>query len=356
MKQRRFFNIVKFTAFCALIFVQVVCALPYLNVQASGETSVAYGSTATPAAEASSGMVMLSVDQPEDNGSACSQIQGKAESQEGSTGEETIGEGDGIGEDTPTGVLALWINGERVVQTPQQVAAWEKGLYACKSEEEYNAYLANVAYYNKGVDMNRFEWTWDEMKEIYTDEQIELLKKDSNAEKRMLNAIGLSAQQAYSMFTKAGFIVRLVNCYNPDTDIPVGYCYEQEVPAGQLHRLGTSFFIWIQAEKPKVKLSMPGLTGRSEGEIRQLLGNMGFSNVEYVYEYSDSATPAGYCIGQSVAAGSVVFSDDYVRVVIKLEPVPIVTPEPSAPPEPSVSTEPSLPPEPTALPEPSVTP
>jgi|AGTN01.2.fsa_nt_gi Uncharacterized protein conserved in bacteria len=341
----------KIVAIGAFALVLTLCAIPYASAQEDNPEQAAFSNPAETAADqAADETTLLDISQPQIKDDSYQQV------------DEISAEGEGEatdGEDTGHGVLALWVNGERVVQTPQQVAEWERGLYACETEEEYNAYLENVAYYNKGVDMSRFEWTWDEMREIYTDEQIALLKKDSNAKKRMPNAIGMSAQQAYNMFTNAGFIVRFIYQYSATTPIPAGYCYEQEVPAGERHRLGTSFFIWIQVDRADVRLTMPNVVNQPEAQVRQWLSNMGFANVDYQYECSDRS--AGYCIAQSIAMRTVVGIDDYLRITISLGPPPAppsVEPsaEPSVEPPAEPSVEPSAPPsvEPSA--EPSVEP
>lgn len=321
MNKMQVLKLLKVAGVFILAAVISVCSIPQVTAQESAETELAAASEPVQTAEATpdNDSALLYISHDEDGDTPVQQV--TEISVEGEGDEYDSGEAPGN-----EGVLALWINGERVVQTPAQVAAWEKGLYACQSEEEYNAYLANVAYYNKGVDMDRFEWAWDQMREIYTEEQIVLLKQNSNAKKRMPDAVGMTAEQAYRMFTDKGFIVRLSYQYSATATVPVGTCYAQEIPAGTLHRLGETFFIWIQAEKPRTKVIMPSLVGKTEGEIRQQLSNLGFTNVDYQYEYSDSAMPAGSCIGQSAAAGSTVWCDDYIVIVIKLEPVPIETP------------------------------
>ncbi|MEL7604344.1 MAG: PASTA domain-containing protein, partial [Bacillota bacterium] len=188
-------------------------------------------------------------------------------------------------------------------------------------------------------------WHWDELREIYTDEQIALLQADSNVKKRMPNVVGMSAQQAYNTLTSAGFIVRLTYCYSATSSVPDGYCYLQEVPAGQMWRQGDTFFIWIQEPKPRFHITMFDIFGFSEGQIRGWLANIGYTNVDFQYQYTENGTPAGYCIGYSPSVGTVVYPEDHIQIIISLGP-PVA--EPSA--ELSPGTEPSPSPEPTVEP------
>ena len=359
MVKFRMLNALKVVLLCVFALIMALLQTPQVSAQESEIAQADFSEPAeTAAVEVSEEARLLDIVKQQEAEDSLQQAQDVSLEGEG---EEAAGDGSGDSGGEVRGVLALWVNGERVVQTPQQVAAWEKGLYACQTEEEYKAYLENVAYYNKGVDMSRFEWAWDELRKIYTEEQIALLKKNDTTRKRMLNAVGLTPQQAYRMFTDAGFIVRMSYRYSETTDIAAGYCYDQEVPAGQLWAKCASFFIYIQVDRSEVRLTVPYVVGQAEDQARRCLTYWKFANVDYQYEYSDSWR-AGICMSQSIAKGTVVGMDDYLRIVISLgmppaEPTPEPTPEPTVEPTPEPTPEPGLEPpgetsaEPTPTPE-----
>lgn len=162
-------------------------------------------------------------------------------------------------ESEPRGKAALWVNGEKVVLTPAQLAEFNKKLYSCQTKEEYKALVSTIAYYNGGIDLSKFPWYWDDLKEIYTDEQIEMLKNNGNERRKIPSVEGMAAQAAFRKMTDAGFVVRLTYWYSPNSSVAPGYCYKQEFPAGTLWNIDASFFLWIQTDPPAPTFPPPPL-------------------------------------------------------------------------------------------------
>jgi len=238
-------------------------------------------------------------------------------------------------------VAAVWENGELRELTYEEVAEFEQRLYSCQTIEEYEAVLATIAYYNRGIDMSRFPWYWDEMSEMYTDEQIAMMKNRPDERRAVVNVVGLPAMQAYNNMINAGFIVKLIYEYNEDSDLPVDYCYKQDVPYGTMWNINAVFGLHIQAPKgagqvvrnPEdedfsiedvaqqkedgvYQIEVPNVIGMQELAAKNSLINAGLSNV--VVRFKDNGTnPDGICIEQSISPGTMAGNGDSITIFIQ---------------------------------------
>lgn len=55
-------------------------------------------------------------------------------------------------------VAAKWVDGEIVPMSDLELAEFEEQLYSSKTKQEYKDVMKNIAYYNKVIDMKRFDW------------------------------------------------------------------------------------------------------------------------------------------------------------------------------------------------------
>lgn len=53
---------------------------------------------------------------------------------------------------------AKWVDGEIKPMSDLEIAEFEEELYASKTKQEYKEVMENIAYYNKVIDMKRFDW------------------------------------------------------------------------------------------------------------------------------------------------------------------------------------------------------
>ena len=223
-----------------------------------------------------------------------------------------------------TGAAAMWVNGEIVPMTRAQTAEFLKKLYACKTKEEYSAMLETIAYYNGGIDMSRFPWYWDELAELYSEDQLAMMQRP-DAERRVPNVVGMSWMNAYNTMTEAGFIVRLAYFYSPGSSQPLNYCTRQEVEAGTKWSINASFFIHLQGPELLGGLTVrrlpgdmdfdfydemirqnnlakiPNVIGMTESEALKTLAESGFKNVSVFYTNRNSGTKVDTCLYQDGA-------------------------------------------------------
>ena len=119
-------------------------------------------------------------------------------------GDTSIIETDGNGEP----VASMWVDGKSVPMSTEQIDELEEKIYKCKSQEEYEALMGTLQYYNKGVDLSRFSWFWDEMEPLYSDKQIAQMKSGKREWKKVPDVVGMKAREAYNRMVDAGFITR----------------------------------------------------------------------------------------------------------------------------------------------------
>ena len=269
-------------------------------------------------------------------------------------------EGDGADTVSPPdqeGSAAYLVDGKIVPMTYGEISSFEERLYACQTKEELDALLDSVAYYNKGIDMSRFPWYWDELREIYTDEQIEMMQTRPDEQRLVPYVIGMHWKQAYNVLTQAGFIVRIFYYYNPDSDLPVDYCYAQDFSEGRLWNINASIYLSIQAPEQICDEAVarmpddddfsieqvaqdiidnnfptsvvPDLFGMTYFQAERALQNAGYSRILCLDDYAkDCGVEPGQCYDQNYQAGEVVKINEkiifYVLTTMPLNTVPSV--------------------------------
>lgn len=223
---------------------------------------------------------------------------------------------------------AILVNGISVPLTKQQLSELEEKIYACKTLEELDALLDTLQYYNKGVDMGRFEFYWETLDAYYTEEQIAMMRYGDIKNIPMPDFTGMKAEDAYQYAIDQGAIARLYYLHSDDSDLPVGYVYDQQFSVGYVFNSNASFFLYLQApreitgggfkwfpgdtdsdilaiaqelsESGEFYINLPNCVGMQGQEAKNLLEEAGFSNVTLYYiDYSIGEVAPGYCFSQT---------------------------------------------------------
>jgi beta-lactam-binding protein with PASTA domain len=221
-------------------------------------------------------------------------------------------------------VAAYLVDGKSVPITSEQLADLEERIYACKSQEELDAVMAPLQYYNKGVDYARFEWFWPTLDDYYTEEQVAMMRYGTRKTITLPNFIGMTAEDAYEYSIEKNCIIRLIYVYSSSSDLPVGYVYEQDFPAGTKWTSDACIFVKLQAPRELNRTSLkwfpgttnsdayaaaqevldsgqfiilaPSVIGMQGEEAKRLLEDLGFTNVNLVYcDWGDGGYEPGYC-------------------------------------------------------------
>ena len=241
-------------------------------------------------------------------------------------------------------VAAMWVDGKSVPMTAGQVAEFEKKLYECKTQEEYEAMMNTLQHYEKGVDLSRFDWYWDEMEDLYSDDQIAQLKSGQSELLIVPDVVGMKSREAYSFLRNLGFIVRVSYYYNPDCDLPVDYCYWQDAQPGTMWKSDSGIMLLIQApveiiiesiqwdpddedfdinliaqdirENGRYSVIVPNVVGLHADEAKRRLEEAGFKNVIITYMVNDSIAP-GYCFDQLFTPGKLIYNTLEFRITAR---------------------------------------
>lgn len=233
---------------------------------------------------------------------------------------------------------AKWVNGVAVPMSKAEIATFLDELYACETQAEYEDMLDTLAYYNGGIDLSKFEWYWEDLKQYYTDDQIEKMRYRQNRKQKVLNVIGLAAMDAYNKLTSEGFIVSLNYIYDSNTDIPIDYCYAQDPPGGSIWDINVSIGLWIQApealdgesviRKPddeefdigsiaqeyrdtvEYYTTIPNVIGLSEAQAIRALETADLRDVRIQYGFHGKEIADGVCVNQYMNAGCRYWNSD----------------------------------------------
>ena len=243
---------------------------------------------------------------------------------------------------------AFLIDGKVVPMTQSQVDELEAKLADCKSQEELEALMSNVAYYNKGIDCSGYEWYWDSKRGIYTDNQIAILRSPKIAVK-MPNIIGMDYRQAYDCLTDLGLVVRIIFYFNPNSSMPVNCIYNQDINAGCTIYTNAALQIYAQApseiyldvsipwypddndfdiyqvaaelrENGVIAVKIPNVIGMTEQEAVSLLEGSGLKNVVVRYAIGDQNIAPGICLSQAGNPGTYTLNNQIFSVFIQQEP------------------------------------
>lgn len=241
----------------------------------------------------------------------------------------------GYDPDKLAGHIAAWrIDGKPVAMTYGEIAEFEKQLFQSKTQAEYEAMMDKLYYYNKGVDMSRFSWTWDEYKLLYSEEQIAMMRSGQRLYKTLPNIVGMEMKAAYRYMTDLGFLARFAIQYDAGSTVPVGCCYYQDMTAGQKMYTDAAIMFYIQAppefygqsvlwhpddqdfdiyayiEKTRqtgdAYLPVPDVVGLSTDEALAKLAAAGLPNVNIFRMYIAQDIAPGVCFEQEVRPGELV--------------------------------------------------
>ncbi|HBP38868.1 MAG TPA: hypothetical protein DD640_09055 [Clostridiales bacterium] len=276
--------------------------------------------------------------------------------------------------DTPAGsVAAMRIDGQIVPMTYGEIADFEEKLFQCKTPEEYEAMMSTLAYYNKGVDMSRFSWYWDDLADLYSDEQIAMMRDGTRQMKVVPNLVGMEARAAYQYMTDLGFLIRFAYYHNSDSDLPVGTIYYQDIEAGSTFNTDAAIMASVQApreisyesviwdpddtdfdinaiaadirENGRYSIAMPDVVGLTAEEARATLEAAGYRSVEVVYLHTDRDAADGCCYEQLFAPGTLIYNTHsfwiHIQEPLAEETTPAVTEPPATEPAPELTTAPS---------------
>ncbi len=239
-------------------------------------------------------------------------------------------------------IAARWVDGQVVPMTDAEIAAFEKALYQCQTQSDYEAKMSELAYYNKGIDLSKFSWYWDDLEDLYSDEQMALLRAGSKERKPMPDIYGMEVSVAYRFLTNQGFIGRFYYVYNPNCDLPVGTCYWQDGEPGGMWNVTANFFIRVQAPKEinhqmwdpdnpvdidalaadirengSYHVFIPDVIGLPETEAIALLEEAGFNNIFVSHNYVENDVEIGICFKQDGTPGSAQLNTSIYCINIK---------------------------------------
>lgn len=264
-----------------------------------------------------------------------------------STVEDKIPEEDDTYIETDTaaeGAAAKWVNGVAVPMSKAEIEEFLEELYACQTQEEYEDMLKTLAYLNGGIDLSPFEWYWESLDELYSDEQIAIMRTGKREWKEVPNVVGMEAMEAYKYMLDRGFLARLNYYYDPDSDLPVDYCYAQEIAPGTLWNTDASIILSIQAPYELLGVSVnrdpddenfnfdkeifdqhdinyvPNVVGMTESDALRALEDAGFYNINVYYDFNYTDTPVGICTCQDWPAGEARAATGWMGIYIQSEP------------------------------------
>ena len=226
-----------------------------------------------------------------------------------------------------------WVNGTRIDMSEEEVTDFEKGLYDTKTKEEYIKYLeeSDIAHYDKGIDLSAFEWTWTEMKSMYADHRVDIVRYSKPFNFEMPNIVGMSAQKIYELLDGMGALVRFYYYYSPDANVPVGHCYFQDPEVRTIYGTNCGVMVTLQAPKEIVNESVgwdpddnsfdieaiardirengsyaiyvPDLIGLNAEDSKKQLNDLGFVDVRIDYSYYRTDIEPGIVYEQSFTPG-----------------------------------------------------
>lgn len=235
-------------------------------------------------------------------------------------------------------IAGMWVDGKRVPMTYEQLAEFERKLYSSQTKAEYVAMIEAVAYYNRGVDMTRFSWYWDDLDDSYSysDEQIAIMKSGRRDYLTMPDLYGMEIKQAYRYATDRGVLVRFFYNYNANCSLPAGYCYNQDIAAGSKIKADASVIVNVQMPGPpameafiwdpddwdfdinarhaeflsidKFVITIPDIIGMTAEQATQTLEAAGFQSIRVMYLDSGWGATANLCYQQMSGAGGKAFN------------------------------------------------
>ena len=244
-------------------------------------------------------------------------------------------------------VAAMWVDGESVPMSQEQVSELEKKIYACKSQSELDALMRTLQYYNRGVDFSRFDWYWVQLEPLYSDKQIAQMRYGKREWVIVPNVVGMKAREAFQLMSNLGFLARLAYYPNPSSDLPVDYCYGMDATPGELWPTDASIILSIQApmeidegifwdpddldfdinaiakdirENGRYTIPMPNVVGLSADEALRVLEEAGYKNVQIGYSIIVNDAAPGCCYDQAFPPGTPIYNTTEFWIWCKLLP------------------------------------
>ena len=143
-----------------------------------------------------------------------------------------------------------------------------------------------------------------------------IMKVSKGAEKKTVpNIKGMSESAARSALADAGLSVGTVT-YDYNDSVAKGNVVSQSLDSGKKVSKGTTVdFAVSNGKKPEEKISVPGVTGVSESNARQLISNAGLSVGTVTYQPNDNVG-AGIVVSCSPGVGSSVSKGSKVNLVV----------------------------------------
>lgn len=151
--------------------------------------------------------------------------------------------------------------------------------------------------------------------EVTKDTEI-IMKVSKGAEKKTVpNIKGMSESAARSALADAGLEVGSVT-YDYNDSVAKGNVVSQSLDSGKKVSKGTTIdFSVSNGKKPEEKISVPGVTGVSESNARQMISNAGLGIGTVTYQASDSVG-AGRVISCNPGVGNNVSKGTKVNLVV----------------------------------------
>ena len=245
-------------------------------------------------------------------------------------------------------VAASLEDGKSVPLTKDQLSDFEAKLYASQTQKEYEATMSTLQYYDKGVDLSRFSWYWDSLKDIYSKQQIEMMKSGKYEWKKVPYVVGMKAGDAFKLMTDSGVLARVSYYYNPNSDLPADYCYSQDIATGTTIRTDACVMLTMQTPKElagvlinwnpddvdfdinaiaqKIRdtgtysIYMPDVVGLPGDEAKSKLEAEGFENVTICYVRTDDSIATGLCFNQRFDPGMLITNTYPFEIKVQADP------------------------------------
>ena len=133
------------------------------------------------------------------------------------------------------------------------------------------------------------------------------------------NVVGMPESEARSILEGLGLLIRVIRGYN--STVTAGLVVSQVPPAGSPLDLFEILLAVSLGPLPAVLL-VPNVVGMPESQALSTLQGLGLTMSVFARDYSDMAV--GTVISQEPPAGTEVFSDNLISVIISLGPTPPV--------------------------------
>ncbi len=163
------------------------------------------------------------------------------------------------------------------------------------------------------------------------------------------DVVGMSESAALSALRNSGLSNISVLYQEERNGTKLGFCYAQNIAAGQMLPHNTNITICIQSTD--YFRTVPNVVGMHHDKAVALLRSLGF-NVSWTFDDDPAkGLPINYCIAQSIKAGTNT-DKEYIKLTLQNYVTPVEDPQPTVTPsqEPQPTATLSQEPQPTATP------